>query len=95
MFDVLRDVLKRRYGHNRRLYLQALYLQVEVGWYTPDPVEGMYAIDNYKSGDITLEEALEHLEKNRKQTFKLQQYNDDWQEYLNLCEKEILEYEHK
>ena len=27
--------------------------------------------------------------------FKLQQYNDDWQEYLNLCEKEILEYEHK
>jgi len=35
------------------------------------------------------------LEKNRKQTFKLQQYNDDWQEYLNLCEKEILEYEHK
>ena len=63
MFDVLRDVIKRRYGHNRRLYLQALYLQVEVGWYTPDPVEGMYAIDNYKSGDITLEEAATGKEK--------------------------------
>ena len=91
MFDVLRDKLKIRYADNRRLYLQALYLNVEVGPYTPDPVEGMYAIDNYRSGDITYDEAIEHINKNKLKTFELQQYNDDWQEYLNLCEKEIID----
>jgi hypothetical protein len=89
MFDVLRDVLKRRYADNRLLYLRALYLNVEVGPYTPDPVEGMYAIDNYKSGDITYDEAMAHIAKNRLKKFNLQQYNDDWQEYLDLCEEEI------
>ena len=91
MFDVLRDVLKRRYADNRLLYLRALYLNVEVGPCTPDPVEGWYATSNFKSGDITYDEAIAHIEKNRLKTFDLQQYNDDWQEYLDLCEKEINE----
>ena len=92
MFDVLRDVLKRRYADNRLLYLRALYLHVEVGPYTPDPVDGWYATSNYKSGDITYDEAIAHINKNRKKTFDLQQYNDHWQEYLDLCEQEIREH---
>ena len=95
MFDVLRDVLKRRYADNRLLYLRALYLNVEVGPYTPDPVEGWYATSNFKSGDITYDEAIAHIAKNRLKKFDLQQYNDDWQEYLNLCEKEINEEQSK
>ena len=95
MFDVLRDVLKRRYADNRLLYLRALYLNVEVGPYTPDPVEGWYATSNFKSGDITYDGAIAHIEKNRLKKFDLQQYNDDWQEYLDLCEEEINEEQSK
>ncbi len=91
MYSTLRERLQERYGDNRRLYLQALYLNVEVGPYTPDPVEGMYALENYKYGNLEFEEAIAHINKNRFRKFDLQQYNDDWQEYLNLCEKEILD----
>ena len=91
MYNTLREILQERYADNRLLYLRALYLNVEVGPFTPDPVEGMYAIDNYKSGDITYDEAIAHINKNRLKKFDLQQYNDDWQEYLNLCEKEIID----
>lgn len=91
MFDVLRDTLKIRYGHNRRLYLQALYLNVEVGPKTPDPINGMYALDNYKSGDITLQEALDWVdEKVNYFQFDLDQYQNDWEEYMGLIREEIL-----
>ena len=92
MYSTLRETLQERYGDNRRLYLQALYLNVEVGPYTPDAVEGMYASENYKYGNLEFDEAIEHINKNRKKTFDLQQYNDDWQEYLDLCEQEIREH---
>ena len=92
MYSTLRERLQDKYADNRLLYLRALYLHVEVGPYTPDPVEGWYATSNYKSGDITYDEAIEHINKNRKKTFDLQQYNDDWQEYLDLCEQEIREH---
>lgn len=91
MYSTLREQLQERYGDDRYLYLRALYLNVEVGPKTPDVVVGWSAVDNYASGDITYQQAMTEISEGRQREYDLDQYNQDWQEFLDLCEQRIQE----